>query len=151
SSTNEQVLGALSESFAWIVPEMILGVAACALFVGGTFRTSRSLWAGISLAALAAAGLALWLTFPNSFVHPPGEVFGSALLMDPLGILVKAIAILGGIVLVLLSWEEVPDRQAAEYHGCLLVIVAGLCLTGVANDLVTLFLALELISIPTYI
>jgi NADH-quinone oxidoreductase subunit N len=33
----------------------------------------------------------------------------------------------------------------------LLLIVAGLCLTGSANELVTLFLALELISIPTYV
>src|SRR5262249_38471446 len=40
---------------------------------------------------------------------------------------------------------------AAEYHGCILVTTAGLCLVGSANDLVTLFLALEMISIPTYV
>src|SRR5207302_2754111 len=47
--------------------------------------------------------------------------------------------------------EEVPDRQAAEYYACLLLIVAGICLTGAANELVTLFLSLEVISIPTYV
>ena len=31
------------------------------------------------------------------------------------------------------------------------ILAAGVCFTGAANDLITLFLALELISIPTYI
>src|SRR2546430_10781959 len=56
--------------------------------------------------------------------------------VDRLALLIKAIALAGGAVLVLLSWNEVPDRHAAEYHACLLIIVAGLCLTGSANELV---------------
>src|SRR5439155_11595835 len=52
---------------------------------------------------------------------------------------------------VLFSWNEVPDRQSADYFGCLLLIVAGVSLAGAANDLIVLFLSLELISIPTYI
>src|SRR5207302_2199873 len=64
---------------------------------------------------------------------------------------VRATAFIAGAVLILVSWNELPDRQAAEYYACLLVIVAGLSLTSAANDLVTLFLSLELISIPTYV
>jgi NADH-quinone oxidoreductase subunit N len=64
---------------------------------------------------------------------------------------IKLIALVGGFVLVLMSWEDVPERSAGEFHGCLLLVIAGTCLTGAANDLVTLFLALELISIPTYV
>src|SRR5262249_18092643 len=63
----------------------------------------------------------------------------------------KAVALIGGGILVLFSWDEVSDENAAEYHGCLLTIIAGTCLTAAANELITLFLALELISIPTYI
>ena len=40
---------------------------------------------------------------------------------------------------------------SAEAHACLLSIVAGANLVAVANDLVGLFLALELVSIPTYV
>ena len=68
-----------------------------------------------------------------------------------MAVLLKMVAILGGGVLVLFSWDEVSDEHAAEYHGCLLTIIAGTCFTVGANDLITLFLALELISIPTYI
>src|SRR5262249_40245576 len=46
---------------------------------------------------------------------------------------------------------EVPDRTAAEFNACVLLITAGLMLTGAANELITLFLALELVSIPTYV
>jgi NADH-quinone oxidoreductase subunit N len=59
--------------------------------------------------------------------------------------------LVSGIVLVLFSWNQVAKEWAAEYHGCLLVLIAGVGLTGMANELVVLFLALELISIPTYV
>ncbi|MFO0927065.1 MAG: NADH-quinone oxidoreductase subunit N [Gemmataceae bacterium] len=51
---------------------------------------------------------------------------------------------------MLLGWDEAGDEYAGEYHGSLLLIVAGIGLTGAANDLITLFLAAELVSIPTY-
>jgi NADH-quinone oxidoreductase subunit N len=73
------------------------------------------------------------------------------LLWSRLVILFKVIALVGGAVLVLASWNEVKDETAAEYFACLLIMIAGLMLVPSANDLVTLFLSLELISIPTYI
>src|SRR5262249_25705362 len=78
-------------------------------------------------------------------------LYASPILPTRLALLVKIIALVGGAVLVLLSWEEMPPGHAGDYHGCLLVVVAGMCLVGAANDLVTLFLALELVSIPTYV
>jgi NADH-quinone oxidoreductase subunit N len=151
ASTDDQVIEALTENFNGLGPEMILGLAACVLFVGATFRASRRLWGSVALVALGLAGLVLFLTLPATMVRKPAEVFASPLLFDSLALLIKGVSLVAGFVLVLLSWDEVPDRQAGEYHGCLLVIVAGLCLTGAANEMVTLFLALELISIPTYV
>ena len=140
---------ALAGVFRHLLPEMILGVTACTLFIGGTFKTCRHLWATVALvglvAALVAAGMA-------PAAPPSGEaLFGNPVLFDALAALVRVIAIAGGITLVLLGWQELPDRQAADHHACLLITVAGVCLTALANDLVTLFLALELVSIPTYV
>src|SRR5439155_15164340 len=56
-----------------------------------------------------------------------------------------------GIAFILLSWHDVPVRHIADHHACALLIIAGVSLVGSANDLVALFLALELVSIPTYI
>jgi NADH-quinone oxidoreductase subunit N len=147
--------------FHLIIPELVLGLAACVLFLGATFRPNRDLWAGFALLSIVIAAIALAngpLPEPNEstarllpFVAQPSLALGSAILIDPLAVLTKAIALAAGFVLILMSWKGVPERQAAEYHACLLLIVAGVCLTGAANELVTLFLALELISIPTYV
>jgi NADH-quinone oxidoreductase subunit N len=143
-------VNALLNAFYLIVPEGVLVLAACLMFVGGTFRSSRHLWGVLALVALAGAGLALALV-PTPSADDPGMLFAAPLRADPLAQLVRVFALVGGAVLVLLSWDELPDRWAAEYHACLLVIVAGLCLTGSANELIVLFLALEMTSIPTYI
>ena len=78
-------------------------------------------------------------------------MYASPVSNSRLALFLKVLALAGGFVLVLTSWNEVSDHLAAEYHACVLLMTAGLCLTGAANDLITLFLALELISIPTYI
>jgi NADH-quinone oxidoreductase subunit N len=140
---------ALLDSFRLILPEIVLGMAACALFLGGLFRADRRLWGLVSLLALLGAGIALAATVAGD--SGGAAVYAAPVLLDPLAVFIKLLAICGGAVLVLFSWDQVPDRQAADYHACLLLILAGLCLTGSANELVTLFLALELISIPTYI
>jgi NADH-quinone oxidoreductase subunit N len=185
--TIDPVVSAIRDAFALILPEAILVLAACVLFLGGTFKPHRHLWAVVALVALAAAGLALYLGAPLTPTvearqetldqkrrdlgpMPPGEeraqaeeslkeerevfqaaVFAGPLLINRLALYVKWIALIGGTVLVLFSWEAIPEAWAAEYHACLLLITAGLCLTGSANELVILFLALELISIPTYV
>jgi NADH-quinone oxidoreductase subunit N len=148
------LLTALTDFFPYLVPEMILGVAACVLFLGGTWRADRNLWGGLALAALVAAGVVLWLK-PLPHFDSEGAAdavrFASPLLLDRLALLLRAVAIAAGIVLVLFSWDAMPENLAADFHGCLLLIVAGMGLTGAANELVTLFLALELTSIPTYV
>jgi NADH-quinone oxidoreductase subunit N len=140
---------ALLHAFTLLIPEAILGLAACVLFVGATFPASRHVWASFSVLALLGAGAALALSHTGPAT--PEALFAGVLYLDGLAILTKSIALAGGLILVLFSWNEVPDRVAAEYYACLLLIVAGLGLTGAANELITLFLALELISIPTYV
>jgi NADH-quinone oxidoreductase subunit N len=145
---------ALLDFFAQVVPEIILLAGACVLFLGATFRAGRHLWGVVALVALAAAAVALALS-PRTPTSPTDKalaaVFAGPVFMDGVALFVRAVALGAGVILVLASWDEVPDGQAAEYHGCLLLIVVGLGLTGAANELITLFLALELISIPTYI
>src|SRR5205807_8868907 len=108
---------------------MLLGAAACGLFLGGTFRSNRHLWAAVALAAVAVAAVAHFLTAhwtlsPDDTLAAPA-LFNGPLNRDALAGLVRLMALGGGLVLVLFSWNEVPDRQAADYFGCLLLIVAG--------------------------
>ena len=58
-----------------------------------------------------------------------------------------------GIATVLLSWRAVAPREAGhgEYHALLLFSVLGMAVLVSAQDLVTLFLGIELLSIPLYV
>jgi NADH-quinone oxidoreductase subunit N len=173
---NSVIYTALTGSFGLIVPEMILVAAACVFFLGGAFGGSRRLWAVLSLITLVAAGVALAMTampagssftqWPRSLwvmlgkastaslpIAPDGHrpIYITPIVVDRLALFIKAVAIVGGIVLVLINWDEAAEGTAGEQFACVLLIVAGLGLTGCANELITMFLALELISIPTYV
>jgi NADH-quinone oxidoreductase subunit N len=151
---NPNLLTALTGFVPYLVPEMILGAAACVLFIGGTLRAHRHLWGGVALAALLAAGLVLLLNpLPHYESFYAAEVvrYAGPVVLDRLALLVRALAIAGGIILVLFCWDAAPEKRVADYHACLLLMVAGMGLSGAANELITLFLALELTSIPTYL
>ncbi len=147
---NPAVNLALKGLFSHLVPEMVLAVAACVLFLGGTFKSDRRLWSGVALASL---GLALLAHFfgPASHATTRETIFSLPVQFDNLAGLVRVLALVSGMLLVVLTHRDMPARQVADHHACLLVILAGVSLVGAANDLVTLFVALELISIPTYI
>jgi NADH-quinone oxidoreductase subunit N len=137
----------LRDSIRLIVPEAALVGTACVLFVISTFKASRNTAGVIALVGLGLAALLHWS------VDRPADLLPTVapVLVDHLAIFTRIVALVSGAILVLIGWNEPGDRRACEYHACLLCIVAGLSLVGVANDLIFLFLALELISIPTYV
>ncbi len=169
---NPYTLSALGGFVNQLVPEVILGLAACVLFLGGTWRVKRQVWGLVATAALIAAGIALVVSMQSvprieqtheQIGQLTGEakmaaqekldatLYASPVLFSQLALFFKVVALITGVLMVWFSWDEAGEEHAAEYHGCLLLIVAGMCITGAANDLITLFLALELVSIPTYI
>lgn len=146
---NEAIEKALTGFVPNVLPEAVLGLAACVLFVGATFKVGRHVWGWVALVSLVAAAVAVaWC--PG---RPPTDVerFNAPVVPGELALFFKWVALASGFVLVLLGWDEGGEERAAEYHACLLLITAGTSLVGCANDLITLFLALELISIPTYV
>jgi NADH-quinone oxidoreductase subunit N len=144
-------IATLKGVFRFIVPEAVLLVVACVLFIGGTVRRgNRHVWGGVALVGLAIAAVAA-VVGPGPAAAKDLVSTVSPIWPDSLAMFTRILALAGGALLVMLSWDEVPDAVAGEFHGCLLLIVAGTSLTGFANELVTLFLALELISIPTYV
>jgi NADH-quinone oxidoreductase subunit N len=147
----DDILAALIESYAFLLPEMFLALVACVLFVLATFGSNRHVAAALALGALVGAGVLHLVTAGMQYSQPEVGVVCGPLTPDAFARLIRLIALGGGIVLTLFGWYEVTDRHACEFHACLLLIIAGTAITGAANDLIVLFLALELVSIPTYI
>jgi NADH-quinone oxidoreductase subunit N len=140
----------LAELFRHLLPEMLLVAVSCALFLGGLFKVDRRLWGGVALVGLAFAFLSLFSP-PATQNLSDSAVFAVPLLFDSLSILTRVLAMATGALFILLSWDDLPEKQVADHHACLLVVIAGVSLVGASNDLVSLFLALEMVSIPTYI
>lgn len=134
-----------SETIAVLLPEIVLAVAAVAIFLGGAFfGPSDRRWSVAALAALVAAAVALAWQVPSADLSGP-------LQRDFFALHARWLALAVGGLLVLLASRSAAGDLAAEYHGALLLTVAGLMLVGSADELVLLFLGLELVSIPTYV
>jgi NADH-quinone oxidoreductase subunit N len=143
----------INHAASLIAPEIVLLAAVGVMFLVGPFLVSetgqaagglRHRWGGLALLALGTA----WLIWFNG---EPQSAASGPFRSDALVWYTRGLSLTLGAVLVLLMWNLVDDAHAAEAHACLLSIIAGTNLVASTNDLVGLFLALELVSIPTYV
>jgi NADH-quinone oxidoreductase subunit N len=95
---------------------------------------------------LLVLGLAAALSFKAAPIsHDAGAMF----VADSVTAYGAKLAIFGGVLLTLLGRDQIRPGRVADHYGCLLLMLSGLIYTSAANDLVSLFLGLELVSIPT--
>jgi NADH-quinone oxidoreductase subunit N len=76
-----------------------------------------------------------------------------ALRLDDLTLMIMFIVSATGIGATLLSWRALAPREAAhgEYFALMLTSAAGMVILAAAQNLVTVFLGLELLSVPLYV
>lgn len=150
---------AMAEKIRFIVPEITLFVTTVIVMVlgGSPSRSRRTLCGAAAFAGLVAAGVvAVWFS-PRMPASPaPGLLpFAKGL-----------IAAVGGLLVLLMTgtvdreFEAEIDRgrrfdsirsNRGEFYAFLLFSLTGLMLCASADDLIWLFLALELTSLPTYV
>lgn len=139
----------MSDAIIHITPEILLILVATVMYVMAAFVTARRTWFWISIASLlVAAGLAIGLLVAG----PQGEhSVRAGVFPDAFAHMLRGLTLLSGILIVLLGRERQASPMAGEYFGSLLIATAGLSLVATASNLVLLFAALELVSIPTYL
>lgn len=79
--------------------------------------------------------------------------FEGAYVVDDTALILKALFLLAGYVVVLLSTNELAegDYWESEFYTMMLSSILGMLVMASARDLVTIFVALELLSIPAYL
>ncbi|MCE9547287.1 MAG: NADH-quinone oxidoreductase subunit N [Planctomycetia bacterium] len=141
-------------SIQLLAPQCVLVFTAIVIFVGGAFSEGRGPWKQLGIFGLVMSGLILaqhQRAFETLLQHNEVAATFGPVSLDLLGYLASWLALGVGVLLVLQVTGTDARGPAPEVIGSLLLLVAGLMLAAQANDLVLLFLALELISIPTYV
>ncbi|MBW8884813.1 MAG: hypothetical protein JF612_08575 [Planctomycetia bacterium] len=131
-----------------LVPEAALVLAASAIFVAGAFTRSRAWWATCSIISYLVASAIL---FNQHSSFAASSILSGPVVMDPMSLGLRWLGLLVGFVFTLVAARLADEDLASEYFGCLMLVAAGIMITASANELVLLFLGLELISIPTYV
>jgi NADH-quinone oxidoreductase subunit N len=132
------------------LPEMILMVAGTLImFLEGLLRANRqrNLSALTVISFVAALGAAVWA---NGI---PGSSFSNMMIVDGFATFFRVLAIAVGILTVLSSVQYLKREHAesSEYYALLLFSVAGQCIMATANELIMIFIGLEISSIATYV
>ncbi|HSR47689.1 MAG TPA: NADH-quinone oxidoreductase subunit N [Anaerolineales bacterium] len=138
------------EDFLAILPITALTVWACVLLLIEAFLPPRGKPA---VPWLTALGLLVALAVVV-LVPPPSEAaFGGMIRVDGFGRFLEALFLLAGLLAVPLAVDYNQRRGIArgEYYLLLLFSIVGMMLMAIAADLLLVFLALELLSIPLYV
>ncbi len=128
----------------------VLGGALVVLLLGLVVsRTARE----TAVPALSVAALAIAIGLCAGQWGERKDLIAGALRLDELTLILTIVFCVAGISAVLLSWRHVAPREAAhgEFYALLLTSIAGMIVLVAAQNLVSVFLGLELLSIPLYV
>lgn len=134
-----------------ILPEIILTVMGTLVMVLEPLLgdgKKKKVLGGLALGGLLAA---LWATAVAHLFE--GPAFSEMLIIDGFATFFRALVIVVGLLTVLCSLHYIDRerRDSGEYYALLLFSVVGQCLMVAANDLIMLFIGLEISSIATYV
>jgi len=128
----------------------VLVAAAVVLLVDSLAPQQRRVEPFIALAGLAAS--AIW-TLTWVLRDDYQLAFGGTLALDEFAVFFYFlfVGITATVVLASVDWVNREGRGHGEYYALVLVVCSGLMFLSASRDLITIFLSLELSSIPQYI
>ena len=137
--------------WAGLSPLVALLGGAVIVLLGGLLRARFAREVVVPILTIAAFGAALGLGVWQWDADK--TIIAGALRVDDLSIAMTWLFCVAGIATVLLSWRSIAPREAAhgEYHSLLLTAAAGMVVLASAQNMITLFLGYELLSIPLYV
>ena len=135
------------QSVVLLLPELLILAASMAMMTAGAFvRAPRRTWAATAAATLGVGLVVLFLVRNQGY-----DPYGSVAVNDALAWYGRLAFLVTGLLILGLAHDQVDDARAPEFFGALLMAFAGSMLVASANELIFLFLGLELVSLPTYL
>ena len=135
-----------------LAPELVLVVGInLVLFIDLWVDESKK-WAMATLTGFVLLGAFLPVVTLAVVGDDVRSMFDGRYVIDEYALILKAVFLLTGYVVVLMSQTELEEGgyYQGEFYVLLLASVLGMVMMTSSRDLVSIFVALELLSIPAY-
>jgi NADH-quinone oxidoreductase subunit N len=136
-----------------IAPETVLTATIVIVLVADLLLPRRDAW---QTSRIASIGVLVSLGFVAALYAsdtPVRSLFGGAYVVDDYALVFKGLFLVATYITILLAVDYIGegDYYQGEFYFLLLISVLGMSTMSSARDLVTIFVALETISVPTYV
>ena len=130
-----------------LAPELVMASAACLVLVADLFLPRNARWIAMPL---SAAGIIGTLAAVVSLINTETTTLAGTFEVDTFSLLFKALFCVLGLIILAISFHyfRAGSYYQGEYYFLLLCSLFGGLVIASARDLISLFIALELISIP---
>jgi len=131
------------------LPEILLALLTMALLMFGVF-SRRDAYGAVSAGAVIALVLVGLLVLLGDGTQ---TAFGGSFIVDPFARLMKLLAMAGSAIAIILSGRFLAQNGMArfEYPVIILLATLGMMMMISANDLISLYMGLELQSLALYV
>ena len=132
------------------LPEIWLALAGMALLMIGVFRGDKHT-RSLSWLSVLVLLVAVFLVINGASGRT--VAFGGQFVTDAFAIFVKVLVLLGSAVSIVLALDYIEKEEMARFEYPVLIVLAtlGMLVMVSANDLITLYLGLELQSLALYV
>lgn len=143
-------MGTSANTIAMLLPELLIVLFGTLVMVGSAFTRPKSapMWVAVASVGFIVAGFAIFTQ--RQWLFSDETILSGPLMVDSLGGTMRSVSVLLGLLFVWSMARNATTTQRGEHLGMIMFVFAGLMLVCWAANLVTVFLGLELISIPTY-
>jgi NADH-quinone oxidoreductase subunit N len=136
-----------------LAPEIVMAVGICVVLLVDLFVSEHRRWITGTLAGFFLLGAVLPLVTLSVTGSDVRDALGDGRYMvDNFSLVLKALFLLAAYVVVLLSTNEIEEGgyYQGEYYVLLMSSVLGMVMLASSRDLISVFVALEFLSIPAY-
>lgn len=133
-----------------MMPELFLAIAAMFLLILGVFQGDKAS-AGIGWLCVIALSVCGFILLQNSWAE--NIILNNMFVMDQFAGILKLLILFGTMASIALSIRHIEEEKMArfEYHILMLLAALGMMLMVSANDLLALYMGLELQSLALYV
>jgi NADH-quinone oxidoreductase subunit N len=136
-----------------LAPEIVLSVVLAAVLLADLVLDETKKWVIPSIAGFGLLATFVPILTLALYGDDVRSLVGGAYVVDNFALVLKALFVAVGYVVLLMSntYVEEGDYYEGEYYFLLLASIMGMLVMASARDLITIFVALETLSIPAYI